>query len=84
MCCGPGHKHSWMMLLGCLGPLLLIFLLPAFGISGGWILPIALGAMLLCHLAMAGFAWRHGQHKDHCEGDPQTHSLQTGDTHAHH
>ena len=43
MCCGPGHKHSWLMLLGCLGPLLLIFLLPAFGVRGGWILPLALG-----------------------------------------
>jgi hypothetical protein len=84
MCCGPGHKQSWMMLLGCLGPLLLIFLLPAFGVRDGWVIPIALGAMLSCHLMMAGFSWRHGGHEDHGDGEPQTRPLQTGDTHAHH
>ena len=84
MCCGPGHKHSWMMLLGCLGPLLLIFFFPAFGVRGGWVIPIALGAMLLCHLLMASFSWRQGGHKEHCDDSPQTRSPPTGDAHAHH
>ena len=84
MCCGPGNKHSWMMLLGCLGPLLLIFLLPTLGVREGWILPIALGAMLLSHLVMAGFSWRRGGHEDHSNDDRPILPPQAGDIHAHH
>ena len=84
MCCGPGNKHSWLMLLACLGPLLLVFLLPAFGVRAGWVIPLALGAMLLAHLMMAGFSWRHGGHEDHGDGNPQPRPEQTGDIRAHH
>ncbi|MCB1086309.1 MAG: hypothetical protein KDM63_04640 [Verrucomicrobiae bacterium] len=43
-------KHFLLMLLGCGLPLLLIFLLPAFGVSEGVTLAIFLVLMLGCHL----------------------------------
>jgi hypothetical protein len=43
-------KHLLIMLLGCGLPILLIFLLPAFGVSEGWTLSIFLVLMLFCPL----------------------------------
>ena len=45
-------KHHIWMLLGCVIPFLLIFLLPLFGVSEGAIIPIFVLAMLGCHLLM--------------------------------
>lgn len=84
MCCGPGHKHSWLMLLGCLAPLLLIFVLPLVGVRGGWVLPVTLGAMLLCHLLMATFSWHRGGTDHDGERHTDTGQTQGGAGHAHH
>jgi hypothetical protein len=73
MCGGHNHKHPWLMMLGCALPLLMIFILPVLGVREGWVLPLALGAMLLCHLITSAFASRG----DHTQA-------KTGGSHAHH
>ncbi|MFA6043728.1 MAG: hypothetical protein WC718_01980 [Phycisphaerales bacterium] len=72
------------MLLGCLGPLLLIFVLPFVGVREGWVIPIALAAMLACHLLTATFSWRRSG-SDH-DGAPPTDPgrAEGGNSHAHH
>lgn len=55
-------KHVLMMVIGC-GLALLIFLLPAMGLGSGWVLAIAFGAMMLCHLMP------FGMHKHEKEGE---------------
>lgn len=73
---GHGHKHSWMMLIGCLVPLLMIFVLPLLGVREGWIVPLALGAMLLCHLVSAAAVARKSKsdkHIDDAQGDHDAH-----------
>lgn len=47
-------KHTLMMVAGCGLALLLIFLLPAMGLGSGWVLAVAFGAMMLCHLMHFG------------------------------
>ncbi len=57
-------KLSLMMLVGCGLSLLLIFLLPAMGLGNGWILALAIIAMLACHLLHFGMH-KHGKKGDH-------------------
>lgn len=47
-------NHSLRMLLGCLLPWTLIFILPLFGIDQGVTFFIFLGLMFACHLLMLG------------------------------
>ena len=47
-------KHILTMVIGCALALLLIFLLPAMGFGSGWVLAIAVGAMMLCHMMHFG------------------------------
>jgi cell division protein FtsW (lipid II flippase) len=55
-------NHGLWMIIGCIVPLLLIFILPLFGIRGGGLLFIFLIVMFVAHLfMMAG-------HKDHRNG----------------
>jgi hypothetical protein len=55
-------KHMILMLIGCLVPLLLIFLLPLFGISGKFSTFIFIAAMFACHLLMPMHRGSHEQH----------------------
>ena len=55
-------KHIILMLIGCLVPLLLIFLLPLFGISGNNSTFIFIIAMFACHLLMPMHDGSHEQH----------------------
>ena len=65
-------NHALRMLIGCMLPFLVIFLLPRFGVSGGISLFVFIVLMFGCHLAMMmGF---HGE---------DTHSKEQGDDHAH-
>ena len=73
MCGGHDRSHSWLMLLGCAVPLLMIFILPLLGVREGWVIPIALLAMLLCHLVVAAVA-----------SPSATSDLGSGDSNAHH
>ena len=56
-------SHGIKMLLCCLIPLGLIFLLPLLGAGGGVTLFLAVTLMFACHMLMiAGFG---GNHHDH-------------------
>jgi len=46
------NKHTFWMIIGCTVPLLLIFLLPLFGITGNYSFLIFIIAMFACHLLM--------------------------------
>ena len=48
------------MIIGCTVPLLLIFLLPLFGITGNYSFLIFIVAMFACHLLMP---MHHGGHE---------------------
>ncbi len=58
----PMNKHSFWMIIGCTVPLLLIFLLPLFGITGNYIFFIFIVLMFAFHLMMIG---KHGHHHQH-------------------
>jgi len=65
-----GHNHSnhmWMMALACGGALLLILVLPFFGLSKNWSSWIAIGVMVVLHLwMMRGHSdHNHTSHKEH-------------------
>ena len=53
------NKHLFWMIIGCTVPLLLIFLLPLFGITGNYSFLIFIVLMFGCHFMMMG---RHGKH----------------------
>lgn len=71
-------KHHWLHIAGCVLPLLLIFLLPLFGVGEGAILFVFIVVMFGCHLLMMG-GHRHGDASDmrghsHTKGDHDAHS----------
>lgn len=45
-------KHTLRMIIGCVLPLLLIFLAPAIGLGNNVALLIFIAAMFVCHLLM--------------------------------
>lgn len=53
------NKHTILMLIGCVLPLLLIFLLPVFGITGNISILVFIVVMFFCHLLMP---MHHGGH----------------------
>lgn len=64
-------NHGLWMIIGCTLPLLLIFVLPLFGISGGASLFIFIILMFACHLFMMG---GHGEHEGHGDTGEAGHS----------
>ncbi|NDP22570.1 MAG: hypothetical protein GZ091_16030 [Paludibacter sp.] len=46
------NRHMFWMVVGCILPLLLIFLVPALGISNNITIFIFIAAMFACHLLM--------------------------------
>ena len=65
-------KHSFRMLLGCVIPLLLIFILPSF-LGGGGRIPLFV-ILIVCfvmHLFMIG--GNHGKEGDNQEGHHGVH-----------
>ena len=62
------NKHTFWMIIGCTVPLLLIFLLPLFGITGNYTFLIFIVVMFACHLLMPHHgAHKHDGHKEHSE-----------------
>lgn len=57
-------SHTIRMLIGCLLPLALIFVLPLFGVGSGVTLLVFIGLMFMCHLVMMG-GHGHGGHGGH-------------------
>ena len=47
-------NHMLWMIIGCVVPMLLIFILPAFGVSSGVTLVIFIVLMFACHFLMLG------------------------------
>ena len=48
------NNHVLWMIIGCIVPMLLIFILPALGVSGGVTLVIFIVLMFACHFLMLG------------------------------
>lgn len=63
-------NHFWRMLLGCAVPMLLIFVLPLFGVSEGITLTVFIVLMFGCHLLMMrGHDPDHASHHNHKGND---------------
>lgn len=60
-------SHTLRMLLGCLLPLGLIFVLPLFGVGSGVTLLVFVVLMFACHLMMLG-GHGHAPGKGHRHG----------------
>ncbi len=60
-------RHTLWMVIGCVLPLLLIFILPIFGLGGGISLFIFIILMFGCHLLMMG--GHRGEHEEHNKRD---------------
>ncbi|MGK0186436.1 MAG: hypothetical protein ACI9R3_002219 [Verrucomicrobiales bacterium] len=56
-------KHTLIMVVGCSLALLLIFLLPFLGLGASWMLAVAFGALMFCHLM------HFRMYKDDMEGE---------------
>ncbi len=70
-------KHSmWWMIVGCTVPLMLIFLLPLFGVTGNYSILIFIVAMFAFHLMMP---MQHGGHNK----DSETSKINTHESHQH-
>lgn len=67
------NSHTIRMLIGCLLPLLLIFILPLFGVGEGVTLFIFIILMFGCHLLMMGGHGRHKHAVDNKETDGESH-----------
>lgn len=74
-------SHMARMLIGCLLPLALIFVLPLFGVGSGLTLLVFFGLMFMCHLMMMGGHGHgtsgshggcgHGGHDQHTQHDKE-------------
>lgn len=71
-------SHTLRMLIGCLVPFALIFVLPLFGVGSGVTLAVFVVLMFACHLAMMG-GHGHGSH-DHRDHDKHDHANHKGDS----
>ncbi|WP_445722497.1 hypothetical protein [Flavobacterium sp.] len=56
------NNHWFWMVIGCVLPLLFIFLAPLFGIGGGSSLFLFIIFMFACHLFMPHGSHGHGGH----------------------
>lgn len=62
-------RHSLWHIVGCLVPLLLIFLLPIVGLQGQRVTLLAFVAMFACHFLMMRGSHDHASHSDPKGGD---------------
>lgn len=58
------NRHMFWMIIGCIVPLLLIFLLPLFGITGNYSILIFIVAMFACQLMMPMNQGTHDKHSE--------------------
>ncbi len=61
-------RHALLMVIGCILPLIVIFLLPMIGITGNVTVLIFIVLMLLCHLMMPMHGG-HGRHESSRDND---------------
>lgn len=62
-------NHALMMLIGCGLPMLLLFILPGFGVSQEATILIFIVLMMGCHL----MHFKGMGHDEHCNGDHSKH-----------
>ena len=74
------HNHGLWMMLGCILPLFLIFLLPVFGVKSNISFLVFVVAMFSCHFFMMG---KHGEH-DHPDKDANNGNKDTNDNKENH
>lgn len=73
-------NHTLRMLLGCMLPLILVFVLPLFGVGSGVTLFVFIALMFMCHLMMlGGHGHQDGSHHHSKEADDDRQSI-----HHHH
>ena len=73
-------NHTLRMLLGCMLPLILLFVLPLFGVGSGVTLFIFIVLMFMCHLMMlGGHGHQHGSNNPSKETDDERPTI-----HRHH
>lgn len=65
------NHHGLWMIIGCTLPLLLIFLLPVFGVRSDVSLFAFIILMFACHLLMMG--GHHGKHAKHSNKEEGKH-----------
>lgn len=84
------HNHSnsrmmWMMVLGCLLPLALIFILGGTGLGKNWVWLLALVLMFGMHaMMMSGHKHSDEDTGDKGAGDVQPSAKTAPDNHQHH
>ncbi|MCB0726595.1 MAG: hypothetical protein KDD00_03980 [Ignavibacteriae bacterium] len=64
------HKHHFWMIIGCILPIILIFLLPVFNISNQVTLFIIIILVFIGHFFMLG---HHGKHSNNHNGVEKDH-----------
>ena len=67
------NKHTIRMIIGCLLTLLLIFVLPLFGVGNGVTLFVFILLMFGCHLLMMGGHGSHAHAEDEKEAGHESH-----------
>ena len=69
-------SHHLRMILGCILPLLLVFLLPLFGVSENIAVFVLIVLMFGCHLLMIGHLGHGSDHHRHSPSDGGHHHEQ--------
>jgi len=77
-------KHTLWMLIGCVLPILFIFLAPAFGISSGVSIIIFIAFMFACHLLMPMHGHEGHQHSNNDEHQHADNNSSKTENHEHH
>ena len=63
------NRHVLMMLIGCVLPVLLLFILPAMGLSSSAMIFLVIVLMFACHLLMMrGHGHDHEEKHEHHAG----------------
>lgn len=70
-------SHELRMLIGCVLPVVALFLLPVLGIGSDAAVLVAILLMFACHLLMT-----HGHGHGHTAGDTQVEHRYKGGSHA--
>lgn len=68
------NRHTILMIIGCVLPLLLIFLAPLFGLDGRVSLLVFVVAMFLCHLLMPMHGRGHASHEKNSANEGEVRS----------
>lgn len=77
------RNHLIWMIIGCIVPLLLIFLAPALGLSSNYTLLIFILAMFASHLLIPHGHGGHGEHGHNENKESNTSQIESHERHQH-